>query len=307
MLTPCATPSCPMVPPRGRPQLVLHLHRLDDQQLLAGRDRVAGVRPRATTTFPGMSARTSWGPPAAASGRDRVARSRRAARRSDSTSTSNLNPSTSTSRRIAPRPSRSRRLEDDRDAAGAVHEDVASAAPVVEQDVRRLAVHDQMSLRKDTDPGVGLVAQAAGRREPGADAVRRLGRRHRRPSVDPPLPPFGPPAAVAGRRAGIGRSAPAVPPLLPRDIGVAAVAAVAVVERAEARGDQRQAHRVASRGLAVPVARRPSPSTGRRAGTSRSAPRTGETGAWSGSRRSRSRRARGAGCRSPHRGRGRGP
>ena len=49
-----------------RPELVLHLHRLDDEQLLAGRDRVARRDRRRPATLPGMTARTSSGPPASA-------------------------------------------------------------------------------------------------------------------------------------------------------------------------------------------------------------------------------------------------
>ena len=174
-----------------RPELVLHLHRLDDEQ----RCPASTASPAATateTTRPGMMARTSGGPPWPRSPSRGVARSRSArpgapARRS----TSNRQPSTTTSRRTdpsaaggagcrtAPVPAdRGRRGRRRRRRAGARRGCRASSRTAASTRRRCRAVH--AGLDHDRRPSAG--APRTRRRLGPGPAVRRRPCRGRRPA-----------------------------------------------------------------------------------------------------------------------------
>ena len=164
-------------------QLVLHLHRLHDEDLLAGLDVVAGAARRRPRSGPGMIARTSTGPPFEAAPAPRRARSRRTARRSGSTSTSMRQPSTTTSRTSVPR-RRSRRTRPKENVCSmqSVGTVLLEAGPhvveAVEADPRRDPVHEQASSARGARPSPRAAAPdraAAARLKAGSPSRRVAG------------------------------------------------------------------------------------------------------------------------------------
>ena len=207
MLTPSRNPDAVDGAIPRRPKLVLHLHRLDDQQLLAGRRPRRPPSTETATTLPGMIARTSQRarlrrrPPGPRS----PARGGRP-RRSDSTSTSNRNPSTRTSRPAAPARAGRGGSRTTRVRAARLLEDVAAAAQVAEAGVRRARRPRATCLcARTADAGSSggdrRSAEGPGRRSGSSSAAAGAGETGRRVAGATPSRRRGP-RADRGRRAG---------------------------------------------------------------------------------------------------------
>ena len=193
-------------PVARRPELVLHLHRLDRQELLAGVDRVARRRPRPTATRPGMMARTSVGPCAGRRARGRPSRARGGRRRSaSSTSTSKRQPSTTTSTATRPRAGRAadREQHDGTGRAGGGRWRLVGGRVAGTAGRRPRRRRSPVGAGRD-DRGSRVIAghrSTASRIAPAVASHRPAappaGRTRRRPAVAP--------GRVPARRAGAGR------------------------------------------------------------------------------------------------------